>query len=526
MKYFTRSTVLFLMLYSLVAFAIGNLYSDGAVTLVTGSRIAIIILLLQYLLGPSLINWLLDIDWTLDLPARNQQFLEGLCRREEIPRPAIGVINSSLPNAFTFGRTQADARIVVTTGLLETLTPEETDAVLAHELGHIKHRDFLVITAAAMAPMMMFQVYLWARRLKEDHWGTWVAFATYWMSEMIVVTLSRSREYWADAFSAEATGNPSALSSALVKVAYGISKAEREGAWARRHGNAHQRVEALGCAALASRIGALGIASAESGLALKGTTPASAARLMKWDLVNPWARLHQYLSPHPLTPMRISALNRLAYKQGRAAAYPLPEWARIEWRRFPLEFLLWAGPWVPAFAMVILTGLSQRGQLAVPTAYLAISAVSIFILWAARILYRYQGRFEPAAVASLIEDTTVSGMCPRAVRVEGWIAGRGDPGLFRSPDLLLRDATGTVFLLDRESIPFARLLMLPDSGNLIGQRVIVEGWYRRDPAPFIELSSVECQEDSTVLRSHSRWIQLVYAAAASAVLYWFTASSV
>ncbi len=525
MKYFTRSTVLFLMLYSLVAFAIGNLYGGGSMTLVMGSRIAIVILLMQYLLGPSLIAWILDIDWTLDLPARNHQFLDGLCRREELPMPQVGVINASVPNAFTFGRTQSDARIVVTTGLLEALTPEETNAVLAHEVGHIKHRDFLVITAAAMAPMLMFQIYLWARRLKEEHWGTWLAFATYWVSEMIVLSLSRSREYWADAFAAEATGNPSVLSSALVKIAYGVSKVDREAAWARRHGNVHQKVEALGNAALVGRIGALGIATAEASLALKGPTTASTAKLMKWDLVNPWARVHQYLSTHPLTAMRICALNRLAYKQGRTASYPLPEWSRIEWRRFPLEFPLWAAPWALAFTMVIATGLSQRELLPMQPYWLAILAGGLFVSWVARILYRYHGKFEPAPVSALIEDTVASNMRPRAVRIEGWVTGRGDPGMFWSPDLLLRDESGAIFLLDRQSIPLARLFLVPDAESLIGQRVVVEGWYRRDPAPYVELSRAECAAEGIVHRSYSRWIQLVYAAAASAGLYWLTSSS-
>lgn len=525
MKYFTRSTVLFLMLYSMVAFTIGNLYGDGTMTLVTGSRIAIVVLLLQYLLGPSLISWLLDIDWTLEIPPRNRQFLDGLCRREELPMPRVGVINASVPNAFTFGRTRNDARVVVTTGLLETLTPEETDAVLAHEVGHIKHRDFLVITAAAMAPMLLFQIYLWARRLKEEHWGTWFAFATYWVSEMIVLSLSRTREYWADAFAAEATGNPSVLSSALVKIAYGISRTDREAAWARKHGNPHQKFEALGNAALLGRIGALGIAAPEVSLALKGPTAASAAKVMKWDLVNPWARVHQYLSTHPLTAMRVSALNRMGYKQGRSATFPLPQWPRIEWRRFPLEFPLWAAPWALAFTMVAVTGLAIRGMLQVPPYCLAVLAGCLFISWIARILYRYQGTFEPAQISSLIEDTVASNMRPRAVRIEGWVTGRGDPGLFWSPDLLIRDDSGTVFLLDRQSIPLARLFLIPDADSLIGQQVIVEGWYRRDPAPYVELSRAECPDEGIVHRSHSRWIQMVYAAAGSAALYWLTSTS-
>lgn len=524
MKYVTRSTVLFLMLYSLVIFAAGNLYLDEGISLVAGSRIAIAILLLQYLLGPVLIRAILDIDWNIGLPVRNQQFLEALCRREEIPLPRIGVIQGSVPNAFTFGRSRSGACIVVTTGLLDVLSQEEADAVIAHEVGHIKHRDFVVMTAAAMAPMALFQIYLWARRLKEDHWGTWAAFATYWAAEIVVLTLSRTREFWADAFSAEATGNPSALSSALVKISYGVSKAQRESAWARHFGNVHQKVEPLAGAALTGRLGALAIVAPEAALPLKGLTAESAAKLMKWDLVNPWARVHQYFSTHPLTAFRVSALNRLAYQKGRAAALPLPEWARIEWRAFPAEFLLWGAPWVLAFLLVIAAGLAQRGILAVPPLWFAAGAAALFGTWAARILYRYRGSFEDATIAELLEDTVSSGMRPRAVRIEGWITGRGDPGMFWSPDLLLRDDSGTIFLYDRESIPFSRMLLIPDASGMIGQPVTVEGWYRREPTPYVEISKISC-EGEPELRSSSRWIQLAVAALASAGLYWILAAS-
>src|SRR2546430_829558 len=103
---------------------------------------------IQYLLGPWLIRHFVRIDWYADLPVRNQEFLKDLCERQGLSVPTVGIIHGAMPNAFTFGRTQRDASIVVTTGLLEALSPAEANAVIAHEVGHIKHWDFLTMTVA------------------------------------------------------------------------------------------------------------------------------------------------------------------------------------------------------------------------------------------------------------------------------------------------------------------------------------------------------------------------------------------
>src|SRR6185312_14302931 len=69
-----------------------------------------------------------------------------------------------------------------------------------------------------------------------------------------------------------------------------------------------------------------------------------------------------------------------------------------------------------------------------------------------RVAYRYRGKFQDASIGTLLEDLEVSQMCPRAVRLKGKILGRGEPGAFWSPDLVLRDASGIMFILYRHSI--------------------------------------------------------------------------
>jgi Zn-dependent protease with chaperone function len=89
----------------------------------------------------------------------NWEFVQRLCTERGIGVPRIGIIYSGTPNAFSFGHTLGNARVVVTKGLLDVLTPEEVNAVLAHEIGHMEHWDFAVMAIAALAPLLLYQIY-------------------------------------------------------------------------------------------------------------------------------------------------------------------------------------------------------------------------------------------------------------------------------------------------------------------------------------------------------------------------------
>jgi hypothetical protein len=164
------------------------------------------------------------------------------------------------------------------------------------------------------------------------------------------------------------------------------------------------------------------------------------------------------------------------------------------------------------------------------------------VTWAIRIGYRYRGVFKRSQVRELIDDLSVSQMRPRAVELEGEVIGHGVPGAFWSPDLVLRDDTGMMFLLYRSSIPLGRLFFaLRSADRLVGERVTVQGWYRRGLKPYVEISRVEAKvskatggsgpvtlfgrEGSSapieyellVERSYSRWIQLAGSALCTAI---------
>lgn len=554
MGFIGRSLFLLFALYGMV-FVIGDVYlMHGQAPLWWAVIFVVALIGVQYLLAPWLIEICFSIDWDPDaIPQAQRAFVERMCREHNLPPLKMGIIESGTPNAFAFGRLRSDARIVVTRGLLDVLTEDEANAVLAHEIGHVAHYDFAVMALAALAPLLLYQLYAWTNRVNHLRPLAYSAYCAYWVGRFMVLMLNRTREYGADHFSAHEGHACDALSSALVKIGYGLvretSEAKRLAKESKGKAKGTNKTLQLG-----RGMALMGIASASNAdaLALGTNSPEDAARVMKWDLVNPWARFYELSSTHPLTAMRLRALNREAKAQGQNVTYALPLNERVNWAGFPIEFLFWAAPLVCGFLFFtwewIGRDLRHRGVV-LPNHFMPWLLIALGVTWAARIAFRYRGVFERKRVVELLDDMQVSQMRPRAVEIEGEIIGHGVPGAFWSPDLVLRDETGMMFLLYRSSVPFGRLLFaLRSADRLVGERVNVQGWYRRGLKPYIEMSRVEARvskasgaafvslfnkEDSSrpleyeqiVERSYSRWIQLAASAASAAAgIVWLMGS--
>lgn len=164
--------------------------------------------------------------------------VERLCAMSDLPKPRIAVIDTDVPNAFATGRNPKHAAVAVTTGLWRRLEPREVEGVLAHELSHIANRDVLIMTVAsffAMLAAMLTRFGLYAGMFgggrDRDNNGppVWlivfaVSIVTYFLSYILIRTISRYREFAADRGAALITGAPEYLMSALQKIASQISQ--------------------------------------------------------------------------------------------------------------------------------------------------------------------------------------------------------------------------------------------------------------------------------------------------------------
>jgi heat shock protein HtpX len=165
--------------------------------------------------------------------------IDRLCALADMPKPRVGIADTNVPNAFATGRSPDRSVVCVTTGILQLLTAEELEGVLAHELSHVAHRDVLVMTVASSAGIAAGTLTQGAQygglgffnSGRRDNNGppVWlvvlvVSMIVYAVSFVLLRLLSRYRELSADRAGAYLTLKPAALGSALQKISGGVER--------------------------------------------------------------------------------------------------------------------------------------------------------------------------------------------------------------------------------------------------------------------------------------------------------------
>jgi heat shock protein HtpX len=168
--------------------------------------------------------------------------VDRLCALAEMPKPTVAISYTDMPNAFATGRSPSHSAVCVTTGILDRLTRDELEGVLAHELSHVAHRDVTVMSLASTAGIMTGMVLRGAQfgglgmlggRRDNNGLPVWLlilvaSIVVYAISFIATKMLSRYRELAADRAGAYLTGNPSAQASALTKISGEIAAIPRK----------------------------------------------------------------------------------------------------------------------------------------------------------------------------------------------------------------------------------------------------------------------------------------------------------
>jgi heat shock protein HtpX len=203
---------------------------------ITGSIILVTVLaggllFIQYFFSDRLVLWSTGACIVSEGEApRLHMLVESLVRKMGLPKPKIAILRNDVPNAFATGRNYRNSVVCVTTGLLDRLNEQEVLGVLAHELSHVKHRDMFVVTFASfIVSVVSYAIYFLlalVSRDDRDNSGYGSSMLAYYVSMilsntlgvLLVNTVSRYREYGADRGSADVTGHPEWLESALLRI--------------------------------------------------------------------------------------------------------------------------------------------------------------------------------------------------------------------------------------------------------------------------------------------------------------------
>lgn len=497
---------------------------------VTGFGIAVLVTLVfntaMFFLSPPLMDmvqrWLYGTRWVSLAEIRRQSpesahIIERVCSQKGIQKPRLGIIDDQNPTAFTYGSLPNSARLVVSQGLFTYLDDDEIATVYAHELGHIVHWDFAVMTLAATLVQLMYLLYTFARRMGRGQGDSKIkdaletaaisAYIFYTLGTYLLLYLSRTREYYADHFAAETTGNPNGLSRALVKIAYGIVEEAQ-------HSEEPSR--------LIEGTRALGIydskAATSTGTAYRITSePHKIGRVFLWDMFNPWAWWMELNSTHPLTGKRVRALSTYAEQLGLPMQFDMGrvmgEGKRLNKRRlysnFAFDVLLYTAPIIGGglgfLIGVAMLAMGGNGELLMFS--LSFIGFGIGTLIRLTVMFPDIVRPQAADVLTLMSDPYASPLRGQPVKLTGDLIGRGDSGSKLGSDLKLQDPTGLMYL--RYSSRFGSLgnllFGLSQVKDLIGDSVNVTGWFRRGIVPWIDLTQLKSETGRKVKSYHRFW---------------------
>lgn len=496
-------------------------YLDMDVALGAALSIALVISLFSFIISPWILDWTLSWLYKTQkhafdhLPEHLQKFIDQTTKTQGIKSPTIHLILDGSPQAFTYGHTPGNARIVLSTGLIKLLSEKELEAVVAHEIGHAVHWDISFMSCAQVYPTLFYHLYQISRSKKADSDSksariSALVYVMYLISEYIVLALSRVRELHADRFAAQLQQNPHYLSSALVKIGYGLihgpETEKEEGEKSNKH------------------FEALSIMGINSGGSLmlppkKDTSAPDKEGLqdaMKWDLWNPWSGWYELQSTHPLIAKRLRYLGEQSKAMGQSPYIIFPhKKPESYWDEFLVDIVIHLLPIIAfigfPFAHMVqhaLILMSGHGFDSYHTIFSALElhgdqsfglgligfGLGLFI----RSLFLYPRRtFMDMSIASLLKKVKVSAVRPVPCVLKGTIIGKGNPGSYFSDDFYIQDKTGMIYLDHRTPLSIMEFFFgLTKSKKYIGKEVTIIGWYRRAPVPYVEIKSLSCDDNS------------------------------
>lgn len=498
-------------LYFLLAIIIILVTLLTGIPVIYGIAFSIVLLVIQFIISPFItdltMRWFYGVKFKYELPEYLKQFIEEICKNNNMKMPRIGFIDDGAPNAFTYGHTKNDARIIITRGILELLNEEEVKSVVGHELGHATHYDMLVMTAAQIVPLVLYGIYEVLNNNDDNNNSksqlvAIIAYILYVISNYLVLALSRNREYYADSFSIEATKNPNALASALVKIGYGLTTAETN----KKHSAANSN--ALGIFdSKASK--ALVVTSLDNGEISKDNIK----QAMKWEKWNPWAIWYEIHSTHPLISKRLLAISSRSneFNQEPYIVFDLKqEESYVD--DFLIEVLINFLPSITCIIGLIIISLSyifEFNTIFAGGILLLLLDIASFIKFSRR----YSKKpFNSTNVRSLLSEVKVSGITSIPCVLEGEIIGRGDPGCIFNEDFVIKDETGIIFLDYNQPINLAnKLFAIFKSKDFIDKKVKITGWYRRSPVPYVEILKIEVDDKTKKLYNYGfHWAMHVF----------------
>jgi Zn-dependent protease with chaperone function len=441
------------------------------------------------------------------------RLLQRYCQQRGWKFPKLYILTASAPLAFAYGYSPKYGRIVVSSGLLEQLTEEEIATIYGVQLGHIAHWNSPIMSLALLVTVPFYKLYqllsnFGDRALKPFSRTIFTIFSSliYLLWCFLTGTtlwLSQLRLYYSDRLACEISGNPNALTRALLKIAIGIAddiaKQEQIG-W---------QIESLNLVLPVGYKQAITIGSAAGYGKFED--------LLQWEYLNPYRWWLVVNNSHPLMGDRLLRLNKIAslWHVEPELNFATQHQPKVKEQSFLLQMAPFIGiPIGLAFAFLIRLGWYLAYQLKIlnlkwiydDTTYIT---GCFFIGFSIGILIRINSFFPEiknsrienhSNLVDLYSNSTNLPIDNKGVRLVGKLLGRRGLSNSLGQDLILLSHEGMVRLHHT-----SWLGQPVNPQDVIGRQVSVTGWFRRGATPWLDIQTLQTQTGKLIHSSHPVW---------------------
>ena len=492
------------------------------------------------------------------------KILRNFCQKQEIPVPEIKILPTNAPLVMSYGCMPRYARIVVSQGLLDQLSSAEIAAVVARELGHIVNWDFAVMSLATIVLQIPYTIYWQA-----GYWGdrtkkltnifpsipsfiiaflrglaiaiSSLSYGIFWLLRWPILWVSRRRVYYSDRIAADITGNPNALTRAIVKIAIGITDDIRQQQQISPTLESFEFLIPLGV---------------KQALALGSAAPFTPLpTLLSWDLNNPYRKWLEFNNTHPLIGERLQILGfyaqywKLETEIDLANTKPEISASKVSQQKYKLPITNYQLPITKhQLSKLLLQGAPFFG---IPMSLAIVGGIwligwifSLLDIWQLDWLSGDRGilmgclpigfslgtlirinHFFPDIKPSATTAPTMSEILSQPetlpldsqpVQLQGKLIGRLGINNWLGQDLTLETATGLVTLHHLSMLgPIGNLWPVATRpSDLIGKTVTATGWLRRGATITLDLEHLQVEGGRTSYSNHPLWSTILALAAA------------
>ena len=493
------------------------------------------------------------------------KLLRAFSQKKKFPLPTLKILPTNSPVAFTYGHLPQTMRIVVSQGLLDTLTPEEIATIYAGEVGHIINGDYALLSLAVLILQIPYTFYwqgaYWGERLAELSYQklpsyrqflptlvTWVSaiaanlsYSIFWLLRLPLLWNCRLKTYYSDRYGTSITGNPNAITRSILKIA--ISTAHE----VQRQGQTSFLLEALDLLTPLGYQQALLLGGSYRQLTNSTDPLANFTSLLKWDCLNPCRQWLIWGYGHPLTGDRLIVLNRYAKHWKLNTELDLPTTgptkkaknSQFTWRIIPefitytqglpllqraaiygvvvgliLRLLLWiVGAIGYQFYLIEIVWLFKNANPFHLGCLLIASGVAIFLL-----INGYFPDIKPNIaktelhLGTLLTDIKAVPSQTKTARMTGQLIGRRGISNWLGQDLWLQTAQGLIKLNFLSALGAGGNLFLnkkPRPSDLVNRQVTVLGWWRRGVTPWIDVETMRSPGTKATYGGYPLWATLL-----------------